>query len=166
MGIEHQDEQQRVTFKIDAGVQCNVISKKTNNKVSRQPLTQWADSPWQSEQTAPDKVSRQSLTKWADSPWQSEQTAPDKGSGKASSIWRPQSQGCGKTVLACGYKENYPPIESEVIEQDVPSVLKLKTCTVMKLVKCIDSASNKTEDNDVVTGCISDDSPHPNWQRP
>ena len=30
---------QRVTFKIDAGVQCNVISQKTNNKVSRQPLT-------------------------------------------------------------------------------------------------------------------------------
>ena len=31
---------QRVTFKIDTGVQCNVISQKTNNKVSRQPLTQ------------------------------------------------------------------------------------------------------------------------------
>ena len=31
--------EQRVTFKIDTGAQCNVISKETYDKVSRQPLT-------------------------------------------------------------------------------------------------------------------------------
>ena len=74
---------------------------------------------------------------------------------------------CGKTTLTCEYKGKYTLVEFEVVKQDVPNVLGLKTCTEMKMVKHIDSIGSKTEDmlddyKDVFTGlgCISDATHH------
>ena len=127
--------EQRVTFKIDTGAQCNVISKETYDKVSRQPLT--------------------------------------KSRAKLTAFGGHKIRACGKTVIACEYKEKYTPVEFEVVEQHVPSVLGLKTCTEMGLVRRIDSISNKTEDmlneyRDVFTGlgCISDVTHHIQIDRP
>jgi len=65
--------------------------------------------------------------------------------------------------MVCDYKGKYIPVELEVVQQDVPSVLGLKTSTEMKLVKRIDSINNKAKNmleeyQDVFTGlgCITD----------
>ena len=117
--------EQMVTFKIDTGAQCNVISKETYDRVSKRPLMK----------------SRAKLTAF--------------GGHRVSA--------CGKTMMVCEYKGKYIPVELEVVKQDVPSVLGLKTSTEMKLVKRIDSINNKTESmleeyQDVFTGlgCITD----------
>ena len=113
----------KVLFKIDTGAQCNVMSKKTYNHVSKETL----------------QKSRTRLVTF--------------GGHKI--------QACGKITLACEHKGRYTPARFEVVEQDVPSILGLKTCTEMNLIKRVDSIAHKPKDmleeyKDVFTGlgCI------------
>ena len=67
----------------------------------------------------------------------------------------------GKTVLLCEYKRKYVPVNFEVVQQDVPNILGLKTCMEMSVVKRVDAIKPKKKDlleeyNDVFNGfeCI------------
>ena len=87
---------QNVRFKLDTGAQCNVMSLKTYNRVSKQTLTK----------------SKARLVAFG-------------GHGLKS---------CGKLTLLCEHKDNYRPVEFEVLK-NVTDVLGLKTCEEMKLVQ-------------------------------
>ena len=69
---------------------------------------------------------------------------------------------CGKANIVCEHKHKFTVVEFEVVKQDVPNVLRLKTCKEMKLVQRIDSVTMKTGNllddyKDVFTGlgCIT-----------
>ena len=73
----------------------------------------------------------------------------------------------GKTVLLCEYKRKYVPVNFEVVQQDVPNILGLKTCMEMNVAKRVDTIKPKKEDlleeyNDVFNGlgCIRDAKHH------
>ena len=42
---------------------------------------------------------------------------------------------CGKAVISCQYKGRYYRIDLEVVDQEVPNILGLKTCTEMNLIQ-------------------------------
>ena len=52
----------------------------------------------------------------------------------------------GKIVIPCEYKGKRIPIEFQVVDQDVPSVLGLETSTKMNLVQRIDVLNSQTTD--------------------
>ena len=56
---------------------------------------------------------------------------------------------CGKRTLLCEHKKRIIPIEFQVVDQDVPSILGLETSTKLKLVQRIDVINNKLTDLDV-----------------
>ena len=53
---------------------------------------------------------------------------------------------CGKASMVCEYKQKLNVVEFEEVQQNVPSVLGLKTCKEMKLVQRIDSIGTKSDD--------------------
>ena len=67
---------------------------------------------------------------------------------------------CGKAAINCQYRGRQYCVEIEVVDQEVPSILGLKTCTEMKLVQRIDSLDVDLLDqySDVFEGlgCITD----------
>ena len=74
---------------------------------------------------------------------------------------------CGKATIVCEHKHKFTVVEFEVVKQDVPNVLGLKTCKEMKLVQRIDSVTMKTGNllddyKDVFTGlgCITSATHH------
>ena len=74
---------------------------------------------------------------------------------------------CGKVTMTCHYKGKCHPVIFEVIDQDVPSILDLKTCMELNLVQRLDAINNQTADildtySDVFEGlgCITDVSYH------
>ena len=113
----------KVLFRIDTGAQCNVMSKKTYNHVSKETL--------------------------------------QKSQTRLVTFGGHKIQACGKITLACEHKGRYTPARLEVVEQHVPSILGLKTCTEMNVIKRVDSIAHKPKDmlkeyKDVFTGlgCI------------
>lgn len=74
---------------------------------------------------------------------------------------------CGKVTIDCQHKGNLYPVVFEVIDQDVPNILGLKTCVEMNLVQRLDTINSQTADvldtySDVFEGlgCITDASYH------
>ena len=70
---------------------------------------------------------------------------------------------CGKATISCQYKGKDYPIEFEVVDQEVPNILGLKTCMEMKLIQRIDTINNHNSNvldryTDVFEGlgCITD----------
>ena len=67
---------------------------------------------------------------------------------------------CGKAAINCQHRGRQYCVEFEVVDQEVPSILGLKTCTEMKLVQRIDSLDIDLLDqySDVFEGlgCITD----------
>ena len=53
---------------------------------------------------------------------------------------------CSKASIACEYKQKFTVVEFEVVNQNIPNVLGLKTCKEMKLVQRIDSIGVKPDD--------------------
>ena len=118
-----------ITFKLDTGAQCNVISKNTYDQISSRPLL--------------------------------------KSKTKLVTFGGHKLKACGKASIACEYKRKFTVVEFEVVKQDVPNVLGLKTCKEMKLVQRIDSIGVKPDDlldeyKDVFEGlgCVSDTTHH------
>lgn len=73
---------------------------------------------------------------------------------------------CGKVTMTCQHKEKCHVI-FEVIDQDVPNILGLKTCVELNLVQQLDTINNQTADildiySDVFEGlgCITNASYH------
>jgi len=73
-----------------------------------------------------------------------------------------QLNACGKAVMSCQYKGKHYPVEFEVVDEQVPNILGLKTCTQMKLVR-VDTIIDHDVDlldkySDVFEGlgCITD----------
>ena len=96
------------TFKLDTGAQCNVISKKTYDQISKRPLL--------------------------------------KSKTKLVTFSGHKLKACGKASMVCEYKQKLNVVEFEVVQQNVPSVLGLKTCKEMKLVQRVDSIGTKSDD--------------------
>ena len=118
-----------ITFKLDTGAQCNVISKHSYDQISKRPLL--------------------------------------KSKTKLVTFGGHKMNACGKTSITCEHKEKYTVVEFEVVKQDVPSVLGLKTCREMKLVQRIDGIAvapsdllNEYKDVFEGLGCITDATHH------
>ena len=66
---------------------------------------------------------------------------------------------CGKATINCQHRGREYCIEFEVVDQEVPNILGLKTCTEMKLVLQIDSLDvnllDKYSDVFEVLGCMT-----------
>ena len=74
---------------------------------------------------------------------------------------------CGKVTMTCHHKGKCHPVVFEVIDQDVPNILGLKTRTELNLIQRLDTINNQTGDildtySDVFEGlgCITDASYH------
>ena len=74
---------------------------------------------------------------------------------------------CGKVTMNCQHKGKHHPVVFEVIDQDNPNILGLKTCVELNLVQQLDAVNNQTADildtySDVFEGlgCITDASYH------
>ena len=117
------------TLKLDTGVQCNIISKRSYDQISKRPLL--------------------------------------KSKTKLVTFGGHKMKACGKACITCEYKEKYTIIEFEVVKEDVPNVLGLRTCKEMKQVQRIDSISTAPSDmldeyKDMFEGlgCITDTTHH------
>ena len=120
---------QPTTLKLDTGAQCNVISKRSYDLISRRPLL--------------------------------------KSKTKLVTFGGHKMKACGKACITCEYKDKYTIVEFEVVKQDVPNVLGLKTCKEMNLVQRIDSIGTAPSDmldeyKDVFEGlgCITNATHH------
>ena len=51
-----------------------------------------------------------------------------------------------KVTMTCHHKEKCHPVVFEVIDQDVPNILGLKTCTELNLIQRLDTINNQTAD--------------------
>ena len=69
---------------------------------------------------------------------------------------------CGKATITCQHKGRHYAIQFEVVDQNIPSILGLETCTKLNLVQRVDAIEKRTQNilseyNDVFNGlgCIT-----------
>ena len=78
------------------------------------------------------------------------------------SFVRQRLQTCGKATVLCRHKHKCYSVDFEVIDETVPNILGLQTCTEMNLIQQIDAIKNYTDllesYSDVFEGlgCITD----------